>query len=262
LWKEDPRTDIGWLRNVRRDEFLTEVGVRAPMRKGWIVVEGCNTACFPKREANVRISSALVSPEAAPALVRALQAANNPWNFRIPGEDDELQIDEPPYRLLGWLAHIEGGTRFDENDPFRYEVGQIRAKPGRKLTKTLELVPQAGIHRTWICNDTGEAALIYEAWCDGPPPEEDYAPRNIRSNGWRLWARADMMRSFLAGGGWDLICEVQVERRLRNEYGRLYEADAKRKTHDKILLLQANGSVADAKGRIGSWTGASRGAGS
>ena len=262
LWKEDPRTDSGWLHNIRRDEFLTEVGVRKPLREGWIVVEGYYTAHFSKREANVQISSALVSPETAPALVRALQTASNPWDFGIPDENDDLQINVPPYRLLGWLAHIEGEKRFDDHDPFRYEVGQIRAKPGRKLAKALGLVPQVGSHRTWICNDTGEAAIIYEAWCDEPPPEEDYYPRRIRSDGWRLWARADMVRSFLTNGGWDLICEVQVERHLRNEYGRSYETDTKRKTHDKILLLRADGSVADAKGRVGSWKGISRGVGS
>jgi hypothetical protein len=262
LWKEDLRTDSGWLHNVRRDEYLMEVGVHTPLHEGWIVVEGNYTAHFPKRETNIQISSALVSPKTAPALVRALQTASNPRDFRIPDEDDNLQIDVPPYRLLGWLAHIESETRFDDKDPFRYEVSQIRAKPGRKLTKMFGLVPQAGSHRTWICNKTGEAAVIYESWCDEPPPEEDYYPRRIRSNGWRLFARADIVRSFLTNGEWDLICEVNVERRLRNEYGRFYETDAKRKTHDKILLFRADGSVTDAKGRVGSWTGVSRRVGS
>jgi hypothetical protein len=262
LWKEDPRTDIGWFHNVRRDEFLTEVGMRTPIRKGWIVVEAYYTTHFPKRQANVQISSALVSPETAPALVRALQTASNPWDFKIPDEDDRLEIDTLPYRLIGWIASIEGDARFDEKDPFRYDDGRIQHKPGRELTEALGLVPQAGTHRTWICNATGEAALIYEAWSDEPPPKEDYYLRRIRSNGYRLWARADLLMSFLTKGGWDLICEVQVERHLRSEYGRSYEEDAKRKKHDKILLLQADGSVADAKGRVGSWAGISSGVGS
>lgn len=254
LWKKDPRTDNGWLHNVRRDEFLTEIGVHSPIRKGWIVIKGYYSAHFPKRVADIKIRSALVAPDTAPALVRALQTASSPWDFRIPDENDDLQIDAPPYRLLGWLAHIEGDIRFDDNDPYRYDVGQIRVKPGHRLAETLDLVPLAGSNRIWICKDTGEAALIYEEWCDEPPHnEEDYYPRRIHSDGWRLWARADIVRSFLTNSGWDLICEVQVERRLRNEYGRSYEADEKRKTHDKILLLRANGSVADAKKCIGSW---------
>ncbi len=71
-------------------------------------------------------------PETAPALVRALQTASNQWDFRIPDEEDELQIDAPPYSLVGWLAHIGGDAGFDEHDPFRYEVGQTRVKRGRK----------------------------------------------------------------------------------------------------------------------------------
>jgi len=260
LWKEDPRTDNGWLYNIRRDEFLTEFGINSTFLKGWIVIEGYYSVHFSKRETNIRISSALVSPETAPALVRALQTVSNPWDFGIPAENDRLQIDDPPYSLIGWLVNIGGDTRFDEHDPFRYSVSKIRIKPGSKLVEALGLVPQVDDHRIWTCKDTREAALMYEEWCDEPPPEREYYPRRTRSDGWRLWARADMVRSFLANEGCDLICEVQVERRLRNEYGRSYEADSKRKTHDKILLLQADGTVADAKGRIGSWTGVSRGA--
>lgn len=252
LWNEDPKTDSGWLHNVRRDEFLSEVGICAPLRDGWIVIDGHYTVYFPKREASIRISSALVSPETATALVRALQTVSNPWDFGIPDEDRDLQIDEPPYRLLGWLTHANGDDRFDRGDPLRYEVGRARVKPGRKVTKALGLVPQAGTHRTWVCNQTGESAFIYEAWCDEPPPNDDYYPQRIRSNGWRLWVNANILQSFLINGSWDLICEVQIERRLRNGYGWSYE-DTKRKTHDKILRLRADGSVEDVKGRVGSW---------
>lgn len=252
LWNEDPKTDNGWLHNVRRDEFLSEVGICAPLRDGWIVIDGHYTVYFPNREASIQISSALVSPKTATALVRALQTVSNPWDFGIPDEDRDLQIDEPPYRLLGWLMHADGDNRFDERDPLRYEVGRARVKPGRKVTKALGLVPQIDIHRTWVCNQTGKRAFIYEAWCDEPPPRDDYYPQRIRSSGWRLWVKADILQSFLINGAWDLICEVQIERRLRNGYGWSYE-DTKRKTHDKILRLRANGSVDDVKGRVGSW---------
>ncbi len=258
LWLEDSRTDRGWLHSVRRDEFLTEIGAHSQIRTGWIVVEGYYSIHFPKREVNVRINSALVSPKTANSLVCALQTASDPWDFRLPDENDNMQIDEPPYQLLGWLTRIESDMRFDENDPFRYEVRQIRGTPGLKLSEALGLVQKTGNPRTWVCSSTGEAAFLYEAWCDEPSPEDDYYPRRIRSDGWRLWAKADIVRSFFTNEGWDLICEVQIERRLKNEYGRSYDTDEKKKTHDKILLLRADGSIADTKGHIGTWTGLSQ----
>lgn len=257
LWKEDSRTDKGWLHNVRRDEFLNEIGVKHPSREGWVVIKGNYTAHFPKREANIRISSALVSPDTGPALVRAFQTVNDPWDSHLPDDVEGEQIDTLPFRLFGWLKYVEGGIGFDENDPFRFEVGPIRVKPGRLLVESLELVKQEGSPRTWICSGSGDAALIYEAWCGESAPEGDYAPRNVRSDGWRLWARADIVQAFLAKSGWDLICKVTLERRLRNENGRSNEMDAKRKVHDKFFLLKADGSVADTKGHIGSWSGVS-----
>lgn len=257
LWKEDSRTDKGWLHNVRRDEFLTEIGVKHTTRKGWIVIKGNYTAHFPKREVNTRISSALVSPDTAPALVRAFQTVNDSWDSHLPDDVEGEQIDTFPFQLLGWLKYVEGDIGFDDKDPFRFDVGPIRVEPGRLLVESLGLVKQKRNPLIWICSASGDAALIYETWCDEPRPEGDYIPRSIRSDGWRLWARADVVHAFLARSGWDLICKVTLERQLRKEYGRSYEMDAKRKAHDKILLLKADGSVADTSGHIGSWSGVS-----
>lgn len=211
------------------------------------------TIHYTKREVHVRINSALVSPETAPALVRALHTERDVWGFRLPYENSDFQINSKPFRLQGWLSYLDGDLRFDDDDPFRYEVGQMRVVPGRKLIKALKLAQQAGNHQTWISSDTGEAACNYEAWCDEPSPDDDYYPRRNRSSGWRIWVRADKMRTFLTTNRSDLICEVQVERELRKEYGRAHESAEKEKKHNKIILLRSDGSITDAKGHIGNW---------
>ncbi len=253
FWKDDPRTDKGWLQNINRAELLSEVGFPAPNREGWIVVSSDYTTHYTKREVHVRINSALVSPETAPALVRALQTEDDVWGLRLPYENSDYQINSKPFRLQGWLSHLDGDLRFDDNDPFRYEVGQMRVIPGRKLTKALKMAQQVGDHQTWICSDTDEAAFSYEAWCDEPSPDDDYYPRRNRSSGWRIWAKMDKIRAFLTTNRFDLICEVQIERELRKEYGRTHESAEKEKKHHKILLFQSDGSIIDAKGHIGDW---------
>jgi hypothetical protein len=260
LWRQDARTDNGWLQNARRDEVLSELGVLNSSKPGWLVVDGQYSARFPKRHMDVKISTALVSPKTAIPLVRALQTASNPWDFRIPNEDDDAELHSSAYQLTGWIANIESDMRFDEHDPLRYEVGQARVQPGRNLSKMLDLVPRADGRRFWVCKETQEMVLMYEAWCDEPSPEDDRYTQNIRSDGWRLWARADIVQAYLVKRCLDLICEVQIERRLRNEFGRSYESDAKKRTHEKILLLRASGVIEDAEKPIGAWTDTRKGA--
>jgi len=253
LWDIDKRTDNGWVHNTRRSEFSVEIGIRNSLRKGWIVVAGEYDTYSKGREATVRISSALVSPETAPALMRALQTASDPWDFHIPSDAENPSIDAAPYNLSGWIARIEGDLCFDEHDPFRYEVRRMQARPGVMVTARLGLVPRAGDPCTWIGSDNGEPVMIYETWSDEPPPERDRYLHGIRSSGWRLWAKAAAVQSLLVSEKHDLVCEVQIERRLRSEYGRSYEPNAKRKLHERILLLRIDGSVVDIKGRVGAW---------
>lgn len=253
FWKNDPRTDKGWLQYINRAELLSEIGITAPSREGWVIVSGSCTTHYKKRVEKIRINSALVSPETASALARALQTESNVWGLRLPYENSDYQIDSKPFRLRGWLSYLDGDLRFDDNDPFRYEVGQMRVIPGRMLKKIFKLEREACDHLTWICSDTGEAAFSYEAWCDEPSPDDDYYPRRNRSSGWRLWAKIDSIRDFLAKDRSDLICEVQIERELRKEYGRAHESAEKEKKHHKIILLRSDGSIFDAKGYIGNW---------
>ncbi|RUU06849.1 hypothetical protein EOD23_12240 [Mesorhizobium sp. USDA-HM6] len=257
FWREDPRTDKGWLFNVRRDDILKGIGLSKPSRPGWIVVKGYCTAHFPKREENISVQTALVSSAPALPLVRALQTARNHFDFRIPDEDDDAEINMPPYQLTGWLAYFQGDTGFDSRDPTRYEVGRIHAGPGKSLVKSFDLLQQTDSEVVWVCKRSGEAALIYEAWCDEPSRDEDHY-RQTKSDGWRLWARADTVQSFLLEKKMDLICEVRIDRRLRNEYRRSYDSDDKRKTHEKILLLAGDGSIRDYRGDFGVWQTARR----
>lgn len=257
LWKNDPKTDKGWLHHVRLDEFLTEIGIKSSYRRGWIVIKGYYQIHYPDRATDIHLNTALVSPKTAPALVRAFQTASA-WNIRIPNAGDELNINDTSYNLLGWVKYNENDIRFDDGDPIRYGVGQIQAEPGSILKKALGLVKDSGNNHTWICKETGEAVMIYEAWSDEPPPEYERDFRRIRTDGWRLWAKEEAVLSFLTKEGWDLICGVEINRQLKSEYRQSYETDSKRKSHEKIVLLKADGSISDFKGRVGTWTGTGR----
>ena len=193
------------------------------------------------------ISSALVSPKTALALVRALQTVPNPFCFRIPTEDDDLQIDEAPYHLIGWLAANSSETCFDDHDPLRHQTRPLPRMPGRAVRKTLGLKRDNGPHARWIAVKDGQPSFVSEIWSDLPEREDDRLPRPKGSNGWRLWMRPCDLHTFLEEAGMDLIYEVQIKRRIHGEFSRSYDPDPrKNKIFDQILLYQRDGRIAKA----------------
>lgn len=256
LWVQDPRQDIVWLRTSRAGEFIDELGLGKEGRPSWIVVGGRYDVQFPKRELTVAISSALVSPGIASALVRALQTARSPYDFRIPTEKDEAQIDEGRYRLIGWLAENRYDMSFDERDPLRHEARPLPRMPGRAVSNTFPLSRLEGPRTHWVAAENEQPSFVGEVWSDLSAREyDDRLPRATGSNGWRLWMRTRDLQSFLERQGLDLIYEVQVTRQTRSEYSHSYDSDKnKQKTFDRILLCRRDGQIEGATGRLGSWT--------
>lgn len=172
----------------------------------------------------------------------------------LPDEDEErFEIDEEPFRLKGWLQGSTGDERFDREDPQRYQVGRLRCAPGRAVMQSLGLEMKKGTRPSWVRSSDGMPVFIYEAWCDEPAPEEEYARRTLRSEGWRLWVAPDALQEFLMKKQMDLVCQIRVERSLRSEYGRSYEPNAKRNQTQKIFRLRSDGIIEDATRPVGTW---------
>ncbi len=261
MWAEDRRSDTGWLHNLNVNECLAELGIQNTSRLGWIVANGHYTVHFGQRETTVGISSALVDPDTGASLARALQTISNTWDYVLPRDDVDREIDDPPYRLLGWLADRDEDSYFDSNDPLSYDIGNILVKPGKLVTDNFDLEATQGLYYAWKERSTGADAVVYEAWCDESVTEGEYYRRRIRSNGYRLWVRADIVSTILAAQEIELIWAIEVDRRLKSQTQRYSGDDEKRKRHHKILRLQEKGSVVNFRGRrIASWSGAGQGA--
>lgn len=252
LWWQDDRTDNGWLRNCRGDEYLDQLGLLGAAPEGWMIVSASITSNHPTREQSSRVNSALVSPKTAAALTRALQSVRDPWDFRIPDENDDLQFDEAPYRLTGWLSSWNGDSRFDDHDPTRFDIRAVQTWPGRHVTHLFKLARSDQSPVDWIGSGRDEPSFIYEAWSDDAPSEHE-SQRTTKSEGWRLLAKIDDVAEFLTEIGDDLICEISIERRIRSPYSHSYEPEAKRKKHFKIVVLTRDGRINDFRGNAGVW---------
>ncbi|MCA0445340.1 MAG: hypothetical protein LCH54_03830 [Bacteroidetes bacterium] len=253
FWQKDKKTDHGWVNNIGLSEFLTEIGIGDSTKNEWVVVSARYTIHYPKRETFVEVNTGMVSQTTSTALVRALQTSKNKYDFGIPHEDNRFEITEPPFSFIGWLSGSESAEAFDQHDPFRYEVETTRRRPDQKIRETLNLVLRTDNPGDWLDGTSGEKVFKYEAWSDEPVPDRDYYSDHIRSSGWRLWVKTDILKQLLLKEGWDLLFEIQNDRNLKSENRTSYDPNEKRKEHEKIILLKADGTIKDSKGIVGTW---------
>lgn len=254
FWAPDPRADRVWLHSTRVSDSLLELEHEGRIRAGWIVVAGSHETQLGNREQRVTISSALVSPGTAVALVRALQSTQDPHDFRIPWQDDDAQIQEGPYRLQGWLTRDSRSAAFDENDPLRRDAQPLFRLPGRNARKTLVLTASSASQRIWTAGR--RRSMEGEIWSDWAARDDDERrARPTGSNGWRLWISKMDLGTFLRRERSDLIVEVLIERRLRSEYSRSYDPDPKKnKTIHRVFVCTRDGRIQGPTGSVGSWT--------
>jgi len=149
------------------------------------------TALF---EETVSLSTALVQHETASSLLRALQTVEDPWDYRIPPEGNELEIDQPPYRLLGWLLEPESRSGIDEKDPSGNQVSVFSCLPGRHTKLGLKKSLQGdGIVR-WKSNK-GEAVYRMRQWSDRSKSEEERLGNTVMSRGhWLAVNSSELVR--------------------------------------------------------------------
>ena len=252
-----PYDDIDrWTDGVSDDDFLAELGLASG--HGAIVVSGSHETRSRHFMVSARVETALVSPDTASALVRALQTINNSWDYRIPTAGHEREIDAPPYKLVGWLVDVWSELGIDERDPFRYEVHAVECRPAREVVTALNLEFVYNGQVRWIETSHRQTVFVYEAWGDTRGDEHHDRLRydeTVRSSGWRLRIDKEALRIFLNKVGLDLIVEIEITRRNRGyDYARHDEEKAKEARFDRVLLLRRDGTIEVAEGRLGTWT--------
>ncbi|GAB6154761.1 ATP-binding protein [Desulfosporosinus burensis] len=187
LWFTPEKNLDLWVDDVGIGEFLNELGLTKPMDK--IVVDSHHDTRSCDFYSSARVNTALVSPETASSLVRALQTVDNSWDYRIPPAGDELEIDCPPYKLVGWLDDPEHTSGIDEGDMLRYGVREIECIPSKKTATALNLTFTYDGQARWVNTNDGNIIFTYEAWGDNSDDDsgDRYRyDRTVRSSGWRL----------------------------------------------------------------------------
>lgn len=244
-----------WVESVKDLDFLAEL--QLPNSPDTLIVYSWHTTRARDFDQTTHVSTALVSPDTAASLVRALQTVDEPYDYKIPEAGDELEIEAPPYRLKGWLDRRYADSGIDERDPLRYDVGSVQCAPSEDVIAALELESVYDGCQKWVRIADGAQAFSYNAWSDNR--WDDYEERRIsddkvRSEGWRLQVSKESLSKLLTEKGLDLIVEIQITRKNKGyEYSQHNEKKTKEGRFDRVLVLRRDGTIEAAEGRLGSW---------
>lgn len=257
LWFS-PQGDIDvWVDEVDDEDFISELGLDSG--DGTVVVSSSHSTRSRNFMLSARVQTALVSPDTAAALVRALQTVNSSWDYKIPPAGDSLEIETATYKLLGWLVNGDHDSGIVERDPLRYEVGTIACRPSNKVMTALNLEFVHDNQARWVDTKRRKTVFVYDAWGDNRGDEHEDSLRydgNIHSSGWRLRIDKETLKNLLNKIGFDLIVEIEITRRNKGyeSYSRYDEEKTKEAHFDKVVLFRRDGTIEAAEGRLGTWT--------
>jgi len=193
---------------------------------GWLHRRGAYSHAY--------IWSALVGPEHAADLQRALAAATNPTDWKLPDEgEDEFEVDHAPFTLFGWLANPRDSRDcLDEHDPYAAEIRPVLPMPGDRFRRTTGAAPD----RTGLIlrQSDGRVVARAEQWGESGGDEVTV----VTSSGVRTRVDHAILLSYLGATGTALIVEVQIGRHRSDDHGGEYQPPRSR-----IYVLYADGRV-------------------
>ena len=257
-WREDSGKLEDWVLDV--NEAFHRSQVFPTDWADYIVVDGSSARRwgeYGEYRERVGVSSALVDPKTGRPLLRALQTMEDHMDYKMPDEGEEgVEVDEAPYRFIGWLQSGSHGGGIDKKDPFRAYGFAIGTRPGNWVVEACALRRDGDGRPYWYGSDGENPMFIYEAWGKDDEGESDYSQR-LTVAGTRLLAHKEQLLNFLCGEELDLIIEVGVTRNGREagQYSGEEEGAKPEGRFARLYRLDHRGGLEVAEGCVGTWTG-------
>jgi hypothetical protein len=260
LWAPQPAL-YTWLDAPDPRAYDAALGLSEDWTDGSPAPDRLITAAYVDMNANdrtgdVKVTSALVSPETAEALSQALLDVDH-WDWALPETDSSEspyeamhEVQHSSYSLTGWLSQTEREREgLDEHDPLRSKAGTSMSAPGPRMTAALGL--SGGPHK-WT-DAEGQRAFTFDRWSDAPPdPDRSSFPYTA---GYRLWADTPRVLDGLRALNRDLLIEVRIQR--NESYARRRYDDELERPYDRgrsrLYLLRRDGTLFRCEPETGAW---------
>jgi hypothetical protein len=206
-WKDEKESDE-WRWSIARSDFdriLIDRNGRMNLWGYWTRIAG-------HREESIRVASALVSSDRSMALLRALQSADNPHDYRIPDADDDLQLDFDGFQLKGWIVDRSRDSGLDEQDPWGGGISYPPPGPVAYVAELMSVKSDAERRRWHARGDLGDVAWS-QVW--GHLRERDDHDEINHESGSRFQTSRAFVLELLRKLGMDLIVKVEIVRERR-----------------------------------------------
>jgi hypothetical protein len=229
-WPELTDTDVESLIDAHDPEWLTvDANITLAARFGF----GSNY-----------VTSALVSPKTAPALVRALQSAEDPRVFALPVEhgnwENQESIEQGEFRLIGWLweDHHESDN-LERHDPLA-RVRRHVTRPG-----TLFLQSTGGMldAEGWrVLGPDGTLLAVQHAFSD-IQMTDDRRPEPDGASGRATHVRRAALQQMLTDTGLLLLVRAIAIHHRSSHYRKQEEEENSEKHIHGVYLFDADGRL-------------------
>lgn len=200
------RSDDSWCWQVDRqyldDQLTTDDGMTA-LWGHWTTTEVDNGE-------TVSVDSVLVPSRHAATLLAALQTSPNPGEIYLPDADHidyGEKVDDPEFRLIGWVTTGSDSLSLDEYDPWASRISSPGPRPCQEILDLLTPVTDPDA-RSWTLPAGGR--MRSETWSRSA----GYGDERGVLTGTRLSADGKFIRALLEGRrDFSLIVRVNVRRR-------------------------------------------------
>lgn len=192
-------------------EFGDVLGLSRGRLPDEVLVSGYVTIRRSGGYGTVSVKSALVHPAYAPALQRALQAADNPTDWKLPDEgESEFEVDHGPFQLRGWLRDSNDPSQcLDELDPYAHGLRRTSTLPGQDFRSRVGCSTDAV--GTILQDRDGRTIAWTDRWSDEDADTQNHST-DVRSSGNRTFVRRTDLLHYLTDTDMQLIVEVQIGR--------------------------------------------------
>ncbi|MBV1928149.1 MAG: ATP-binding protein, partial [Gammaproteobacteria bacterium] len=234
-----------WVASIEAYDFELEFGLTSD--ENILVIDSYHDIRTNSHRTSVRISSALVNPDTSLSLVRALQTSDDSHDYRLPPVGHDLEIDDDPYKLRGWISEYSSDPRLDQKDTFNHGVRMIESAPSKNVIEVLGLRRSGNYPVSWIGTVSGDKAFIYEVWGDvrDDSRQKEYIfDEEVISDGHRLKVSTNSLNHYLGQVGFDLIVNVEIERRVSKDGITKYDQESKKEArYTRLYLLRRTGEI-------------------